>query len=127
TRSDLSKVEVGLPVFVTVSDLAPALYLPSIATGSSSQPVERAVPYAWETPVDPVTYTLASGDWVTVTLPFVFPLTGQDSSAASYYTDAVIYANGFVAFPGSAAGTVADPSTNQCLPLFDSPTQAVFG
>src|SRR5690606_22853051 len=53
TRSDLSKVEVGLPVFVTVSDLAPALYLPSIATGSSSQPVERAVPYAWETPVDP--------------------------------------------------------------------------
>lgn len=127
TRSDLSKVEVGLPVFVTVSDLAPALYLPSIATGSSSQPVERFVPYAWETPVDPVTYTLASGDWVTVTLPFVFPLTGQDSSAASYYTDAVIYANGFVAFPGSAAGTVADPSTNQCLPLFDSPTQAIFG
>lgn len=127
TRSDLSKVEVGVPVFVTVSDLAPALYLPSIASGSSTQPVVRYTPYDWETPVDPVTYTLASGDWITVSLPFVFPLTGQDSSSASYYTDAVIYANGFVAFPGGAAGTVADPSTNQCLPLFDSPAQAVFG
>lgn len=127
TRSDLSKVEVGVPVFVTVSDVTPSLYLPIIATDMSVQSPVTLVPFEWETPVNPVTYTLTSGDWVTVTLPFVFPLTGPDSSAASYFTDAVLYANGFVAFPGAAAGTVADPSTNQCLPLFDAPMQAVFG
>lgn len=134
TRTDLSKVEVKVPIFVTVSDVTPSLYLPSIATDTSVQLPDTSskspvtfVPYEWETPVDPVTYTLTSGDWVTVTLPFVFPLTGPDSSAASYFSDAALYANGFVAFPGAIAGTVADPSTNQCLPLFESPTQAIFG
>ena len=127
TRSDLSTVEVGVPVFVTVSDLAPALYLPSIASASTIHPAEELIPYEWETPVDPVTYTLGDDEWAAVTLPFVFPLTGQDSSAASYYTDVAIYADGFVAFPGAAAGTVADPGTNQCLPFFSSPIQAIFG
>ena len=127
TRSDLSKVEMGVPLFVTVADFNQALYLPAIVNDGSTQPSAPLVPYEWETPVDPVTYTLGSADWVTVTLPFVFPLTGQDSSAASYYSDAVLYADGFVAFPRAAGGTVADPSTNQCLPLFEAPTQAIFG
>ncbi len=127
TRTDLSKVEVGVPIFVTVGEFAKTLFLPSIVNGNLVHSSAVFAPYEWETPVDPVTYTLASGDWVTVTLPFVFPLTGPDSSATSYFSDAALYANGFVAFPGAAAGTVADPSTNQCLPLFDAPTQAVFG
>ncbi len=127
TRSDLSKDEVGIPVFVTIGDAASTLYLPSIATDSSIQSQATSVPFEWETSVNPVTYTLGSGAWVTVTLPFDFPLSGVDTSSGASYTDAVIYGNGFVAFPGGTAGAVADPSTNQCLPLFEQPGQAVFG
>lgn len=127
TRTDLSKVEVGVPIFVTVGDFAETLFLPSIVNGSLVHASVTSVPYEWETPVNPVTYTLGSGAWVTVTLPFVFPLSGVDTSSGASYTDAVIYGNGFVAFPGSTAGAVADPSTNQCLPVFEQPGQAIFG
>lgn len=127
TRSDLSKTEGTIPVYVTVSDLIPALYLPNIASDSRGDAAEKFVLYDWETPVDPVTYSLAAGNWVAVTLPFAFPLTGQDSSAASYYTNAAIYADGFVTFPGETDGTVADPGTNQCLPFLDNPMPAIFG
>ena len=72
-------------------------------------------------------YSLGGNGSARITLPFAFPLSGQSDPAQYRYTNADIYADGFVAFVDASSVPVTTPAQNKCLPTLNEPRQAVFG
>lgn len=119
TRSDTTQIIQQVVVDLLVGTLTPQAYLPFVMHSSSGTiPPPAAV---WERPVDEQGRTLIPlGDDGSVkeTLPFTFTLQGLP------YQEVQINANGFVSF---GAGTLADSSTNKCLPNRDEIGAAIYG
>lgn len=101
-------------------------YVPLMLGGAGRTPLR---PFEWEEPDGaPTVLSLQSGSYVTVSLPFPFPLSGVGNiDSSTVYTEAYVYEDGFLAFAGGSFAPVAEPSQNRCLPVLDSPGQAIFG
>jgi len=118
TRPDNTTTRQSVNVMLTVG-VGPQTWLPAISQRSTG--VGPSSSYRWETPSresDRTAIGMADESDVNVTLPFTFTLRNQG------YTDARLYANGFVSFPGSD-GASALP--NQCMPNLTTPQQAIYG
>ncbi len=121
TRADQSTVTqtVGVSLFV---DTQPVLYFfPMIFQGVKFANGASTPGYNWELPAnvtDRKTYNMADSSEVSVTLPTAFTLRGKA------YTDATIFSDGYVIFPGANSGT---PGVNVCLPQVDQIQGAIYG
>lgn len=127
THADNSVQSNAVSLTVSVGDwVTHRTYLP-LLTGGGGQAPPRA--FEWEQPVGaPTVLSIQSGGYVTVPLPFAFPLSGVGAiDSAATYTQAYVYEDGFLAFAGGAFAPVAEPSQNRCLPVLDQPAQAIFG
>jgi len=128
TRTDGTPLAKSVGVFAALGDFVHQLWLGPVLKNAQMASEPDTTPFTWEISITPVvTYTLGSGAIVEIDLPFAFPLPGPSASSVPSYTRAVIYADGFVAFPGADAAVVLTPSLNYCLPVFGMPKQAVFG
>jgi len=119
---------MSLPSSVGVGDFTPVAYLPLVSKPGATVAAAAALPFTWETPtITPTVLAIGSSGYVTAPLPFVFPLSGVDTTGAASYAFAYIYADGFVAFSEGAHTPVATPGITQCLPILSQPVQGVFG
>lgn len=120
-RSDAVSVTVSIGDWVTHR-----IYIPLMLGGAGQIP-PRA--FEWEEPDgSPAMLSLESGGYVTVSLPFAFPLSGVGAiDVATTYTQTYVYEDGFLAFANGPFLPVAEPSQNRCLPVLDQPGQAIFG
>jgi hypothetical protein len=127
TRSDGSTIKSTPTVFMSVGMTLPSpIYFPLVLV--QDVPVSSAtVPFNWETPNSPTVYALTSTESVAVKLPFAFPLPGPVGAAAVSYTEARVYADGFVTFPDNTTIAITDPGQNRCLPWAAGGLQGVFG
>jgi len=129
--ADGSNQSLSVPVIVDIDGwMTDSLYLPLVGGGSGSpSPTPPApLPFVWETPVvTPTVLSIASGGFVTVSLPFGFPFSGGDRSSTLRYTQAHVYEDGFLALVGDGSAPTATPGSNRCLPVLDQPQQALFG
>jgi len=120
-RSDAVSVTVSIGDWVTHRTYVPLML------GGAGQTPPRA--FEWEEPDGaPTVLSIQSSGYVTVSLPFAFPLSGVGAiDAAATYTQAHVYEDGFLAFASGPFLPVAEPSQNRCLPVLDQPGQAIFG
>lgn len=125
---DGSRRSLTVPVIVGIDDwVTERLYLPIVTGGSGVQP-PTPPPFTWETPVvTPTVLSIASGGYVTVSLPFTFPFSGPDLASTLHYTRVHVYEDGFLALVHDNSAPVPSPEQNQCLPVLTSPQQALFG
>lgn len=70
---------------------------------------------------------IGSSGWVTVPLPFAFPVSGVDIVNSIVYTEMYVYADGFVALSEGGHLPVPAPGITQCLPILSQSGQGVFG
>lgn len=116
---------VQLPVSVEIGAFAASSH---VTDSSSRDEAVSAPPFTWETPtVTPTVLGIGSSSYVTVALPFAFPLSGVNTTTPASYAFAYVYADGFVAFSEGEHTPVATPNITQCLPLLSQPVQGVFG
>lgn len=129
TRVDGSTVRSTPTVFLGIAAALREIYFPLILLRSVPQPasIAASVPFSWETPISPTIYALTNTESVDVTLPFAFPLSGPAGTGATTYTQARIYADGFVTFPDGATRTIPNPAQNRCLPWSSGGMQGIFG
>ena len=110
---------VDLSVIVSPPDNLFHYYFPVIAEGTI-QPVAET-DYRWEMPVAPadrIVRQIPITGSLGITLPFPFAMKGRT------YTDARIYADGFLRFP-DVDTSVEQPT--QCFPNHAEPSQAIYG
>lgn len=95
------------------------IYLPVIIQGDLTT---VASGYNWETPLavdDRVIHNMTNVNDISLALPFTFTLSGRD------YTDARLYADGFLRFPDTDIG---GSLSSHCLPDgTEQPAQAIYG
>ena len=122
TRTDNTIIRQSLRVVVFIETQPHFYYFPLVLSqGKLESSVASAIGYQWETPADSgdrTTYGVGDDSDVGVTLPLTFTLRGKA------YTDMRIFADGYVAFPGTSAGT-ALPTT--CMPNLGEPNDAIYG
>jgi len=70
---------------------------------------------------------ISNSGWVTVPLPFGFPLSGIDIENTTAYTEMYVYADGFVTFSGGGHISLPAPGITQCLPILSPSVQGIFG
>ncbi len=117
----------SVPIALMVGDWSNAIFLPSIAYRSTLD-ARASLPFTWETPISPTVRTIGASGYITVPLPFVFPLGGVDTtSTGASYAFTYLYADGFVAFSEGSHLPVPTPPITQCLPLLMRATQGAFG
>lgn len=130
SRSDGSRSTLSLPIRVGVANLNAQTYLPMIFSESQqpAPPSPVTAEYTWESPVlTPTVLAPDSSGWMTVSLPFAFPLSGADPKSAVSYSQAYVNENGFLVFAASNLDPLATPDENRCLPLLDQAVQGIFG
>ncbi|GIK74242.1 MAG: hypothetical protein BroJett021_32300 [Chloroflexota bacterium] len=129
--ADGSRRSMAAPVTVSIDDwMTDQLYLPMVTGGSGTLPPTPPTPppFEWETPTTPPTaLSIASGGYVTVSLPFNFPFSGPDITSTLRYTRVHVYEDGFVALVDNSSAPTPAPGQNRCLPTLDQPQQALFG
>lgn len=126
--ADGSHRSTAVPVTVSIGDwITDQLYLPMVTGGSGALP-PTPPPFEWETPTTATTaLAIASGGYVTVSLPFNFPFSGSDIASTLRYTRVHVYEDGFLALVDSSSAPTHAPGQNRCLPTLDQPQQALFG
>jgi subtilisin family serine protease len=97
--------------FASASNLASQVFLPLVTNKS----------------VHTTILEISNSGWVTVPLPFAFPLSGIDIASTTAYTEMYVYADGFVAFSGEGHIPLPTPGITQCLPILSQPVQGIFG
>ncbi|HAJ35335.1 MAG TPA: hypothetical protein DCL15_06540 [Chloroflexi bacterium] len=128
TDSQGRRTAKQLPISLGVGEFTPSQYLPLVSNPPAPSASTTPLPFTWETPVvTPTVLAVGSSGYVTVALPFAFPLSGVNTTTAASYALAYVYADGFVAFSEGTHTAVASPSVTQCLPLLGQPMQGVFG
>ncbi|HHY57596.1 MAG TPA: S8 family serine peptidase [Chloroflexi bacterium] len=128
TDSHGARTTMELPISLGVGNFTPTLYLPMV--NRPPVPIGSSTPlsFTWETPVvTPTVLTIGGSGYVTVALPFAFPLSGVNTTNAASYAFAYVYADGFVAFSEGTHTAVASPTITQCLPILTQPLQGAFG
>ncbi|HQY95059.1 S8 family serine peptidase, partial [Caldilinea sp.] len=120
---------LSVPISVGVGNFIPSIFLPLIGNGGvPATPASAAAPpFTWETPISPTVLSMGGSGWTTAPLPFVFPLSGVDTTDTANYALAYVYEDGFVAFSEGNHIPVPTPSITQCLPMLSQPVQGVFG
>ncbi|MBW7884022.1 MAG: S8 family serine peptidase, partial [Caldilineaceae bacterium] len=132
TGASGTPVTQNVRVSLNIDGYPPGWYLPLLMTDGYTDTLPSSPPspvdFAWETPImTPTNYLLGENGTATVQLPFAFPATGPELSATYEYTEAVIYADGFLQFPGPISTIVSDPADNGCLPTANGLDQGILG
>lgn len=127
TNSDGKRTTAELPISLAVGDFTPVAYLPLVSRLPSPTEETASLPFTWETPISSTLLTIGGGGYTSVELPFIFPLSGVNTTTAASYAFAYVYADGFAAFSEGAHTPVASPNITQCLPILSQSVQGVFG
>lgn len=128
TEGSGKRTATEVPISVGVGEFTPTVYLPLVSKPPFVTADAAPLPFTWETPtITPTVLAIGSSGYVTVALPFVFPLSGVNTTTAASYAFAYVYADGFAAFSEGTHTAVASPGVTQCLPILSQAVQGVFG